>query len=45
MKKMILPIFVIVAGMAIAHIFFGVDIGGLFEGFLNLLADILDGPG
>jgi hypothetical protein len=32
-------------GLFIAYYFFGVDIEGLTEGFIDFLADLLDGPG
>ena len=45
MKKIILPLCVVILGLAVAKFFFGVDIKGLTEGFLDFLSDILDGPG
>ncbi len=44
MKKLIVPIIVCAFGLFIAYYFFDVDIEGLTEGFINFLADILDGP-
>ena len=45
MKKFILPLVVAVLGLAVAKFFFGVDVEGLFEGFIDFLSDLLDGPG
>ena len=45
MKKFIFPLCVVILGLAAAKYFFDVDIEGLVEGFLDFLADILDGPG
>ena len=45
MKKFILPLCLFIFGLAIAHFFFGVDVEGLAEGFIDFLSDILDGPG
>jgi hypothetical protein len=44
MKKLILPLCVFIFGLAVAHFFFGVDVEGLAEGFIDFLSDILDGP-
>lgn len=44
MKKLILPIIVFLLGLAVAQQFFGVNVTGLTEGFIDFLADILDGP-
>lgn len=44
MKKFILPLCVFILGMAIAKFFFGVDVEGLAEGFVDFLLDLLDGP-
>ena len=45
MKKFILPLCVVILGLAAAKFLFGVDVEGLTEGFLAFLSDILDGPG
>jgi hypothetical protein len=45
MKKIIVPIIVCAFGLFIAYYFFDVDIEGLTEGFIDFLADLLDGPG
>ena len=45
MKKIILPLSAFIIGLAVAQYFFGVDVEGLAEGFIDFLADILDGPG
>jgi hypothetical protein len=45
MKKVILPLSVFIIGLAVANYFFGVDVEGLAEGFIDFLADLLDGPG
>ena len=45
MKKYILPLGLFIAGLAIAHFFFGLDVEGLIEGTLDYLGDILNGPG
>jgi len=44
MKKIILPLCVFILGLAVAKFFFGVDVEGLAEGFIDFLLDILDGP-
>ena len=44
MKKLILPLCVFILGMAVAKFFFGVDVEGLAEGFIDFLSDLLDGP-
>jgi len=44
MKKFILPLCVSIIALAVAKYFFGVDVEGLAEGFLDFLLDILDGP-
>lgn len=45
MKKIIWALVVFGLGLAVAQFFFGVDIEGLTEGFIDFLSDILDGPG
>lgn len=45
MKKIILPVVILILGLAVAQFFFGVDVEGLLEGFGEFLAEILDGPG
>ncbi|MDH3454914.1 MAG: hypothetical protein OEL80_07170 [Desulfuromonadales bacterium] len=45
MKKIILPLCVSILGLAVAKFFFGVDVEGLADGFIDFLADILNGPG
>lgn len=45
MKKFIFPLCVLILSLAAAKYFFGVDIEGLAEGFLDFLTGILDGPG
>lgn len=45
MKKVILPVLVFIIGLAVAKIFFHVDIEGLAEGFFDFLKDLFDGPG
>ena len=45
MKKIILPLCIVILGLAVAKFFFGVDVEGLTEGFIEFLTDILDGPG
>ena len=45
MKKLIVPIIICAFGLFIAYYFFGVDIEGLTEGFIDFLTDLLDGPG
>jgi hypothetical protein len=45
MKKIILPLCVSILGLAVAKFFFGVDVEGLADGFVDFLADILNGPG
>jgi len=44
-KKLFLPLFVVILGLAVAKYFFRVDIEGLAEGFIAFLTDIFDGPG
>ncbi len=43
MKKIALPVIVFVVGLVIAKLFFGVDVEGLTEGFLDFLGNILKG--
>ena len=45
MKKLILPLCVVILVVAVAKFFFGVDVEGLTEGFIDFLSDLLDGPG
>lgn len=45
MKKIIFPLSVLILGLAVAKFFFGVDVEGLAEGFIDFLSDILNGPG
>ena len=45
MKKIIFALIVFALGLAAAQFFFGVDIEGLTEGFIDFISDILDGPG
>ncbi len=45
MKKIILALCIFILGLAAAKIFFGVDVEGLFEGFIDFISGILDGPG
>ncbi len=45
MKKILLPMCVVILGLAVAKYFFRVDIEGLAEGFIAFLSDIFDGPG
>jgi hypothetical protein len=44
MKQLFLPLVIFCLGLAVAKLFFGIDIERLFEGFGSFLADILDGP-
>lgn len=43
MKKTALPIAILIAGLIVAQVFFGVDVKSLTAGFLGFLADILRG--
>jgi hypothetical protein len=45
MKKIIWALIIFVLGLAAAQYFFGVDVEGLTEGFIDFLSDLLDGPG
>lgn len=45
MKKMTLPIIILIIAIAIAHFFFKVDVEGFFKGFIDFLGELLDGPG
>ena len=45
MKNLVLPLAVFILGLAIAQIFFGVDVEELAKGFWAFITDILDGPG
>lgn len=45
MKKIIWPIIIFILGLAAAQFFFGVDVEGLTDGFVDFLSDLLDGPG
>lgn len=45
MKKIIIPVTIAACGLFIAYYFFGVDVEGLTEGFIDFLSGILDGPG
>lgn len=45
MKKIFLPILIFIIGLFVAQYFFGVDVEGLIEGFLEFLREIFDGPG
>jgi len=40
MKKLLLPLTIFVLGLAIADVFFGVDVRELFQGFGQFLADL-----
>lgn len=44
MKKIIIPGIIFICGLAIAKYFFDVDIEALFEGFMDFVAGVLDGP-
>ena len=44
MKKFIFPLCIFILGLAVAKIFFDVDVEGLAEGFVDFLAELLDGP-
>lgn len=46
MKKLFLPfIFLVAIALLVAKFFFNIDVEGLFEGFLDFLGELLDGPG
>lgn len=45
MKKIIWPLILLAAGLAVAQFFFGVNVEELAEGFFDFLTGILDGPG
>jgi hypothetical protein len=45
MKKLMVPVIVSAFALFIAYYFFGVDVEGLTEGFIDFLTDLLDGPG
>jgi hypothetical protein len=45
MKVIIWPVILFVAGLLIAHFFFGLNVERLLEGFGDFVAEILDGPG
>lgn len=45
MKVIAWPIILVIIGMVIAQYFFDIDIERLFEGFVDFITTILDGPG
>lgn len=45
MKKIVLPLCLFIAGLAVANVFFGVDIKELADGFFDFLADLFGRPG
>jgi hypothetical protein len=45
MKKLIVPLTLFILGLFVAQYFFGIDIKGLTEGFVDFLVEILNGPG
>ena len=44
MKKIIFPLCIFILGLAVAKFFFGVDVEGLAEGFVDFLANLFGGP-
>lgn len=45
MKKLVVPVALCAFGLFIAYYFFGIDIESLTKGFIDFIAEILDGPG
>lgn len=43
MKRLILPLFLCLAGVLIAEYMFGVDVLEMFEGFVRLMVNLLKG--
>lgn len=43
MKRLILPLFLCLAGILVAEYMFGVDVIEMFEGFVRLMANLLKG--
>ena len=44
MKTIIFPVILFIIGLAVANIFFGVDVEGLAEGFLDFVVNLFKGP-
>ena len=44
MKKIIFPLCVFIAGLIVAKVFFGVDVEGLTEGFIDFLSGLFVDP-